>query len=336
MDIDRLHPADADREKLWDMVVAAKQHDDPDNEKLFSRTHFMADIDNVNPETRFDWWLARVDGRIVGGALMAVTLVENQHIAFTDVTVHPDYRRRGIGTALLDTVTTAAREAGRTMLNTSASEPLPGGPRHTTDGRDFLLASGFRIVHTGRSRRVELSAIEGIEPDLLDDAWKHAEGYELVQWTGATPREHTPGAAALASRLLSDVPLGEHEFEDVTYDTERYLRKESTEMRYGYEFTCTYVRHVASGDLVAHSVIAVNRDMPQYGLQWITLVHPDHRGHRLGMIVKIENHRLLRRDRPEVRWIETSNAEVNSHMVAINEKLNFTELGRHLDFQREI
>ncbi|ADD45734.1 GNAT family N-acetyltransferase [Stackebrandtia nassauensis] len=338
MDITRLRPEDtAAVDELWDMWRVARKHDCPEFQRPFSKAIFLADLNEINPEERHEWRVARIDGRIVGSVHIGMFLGDNEHLLSTDISVHPGFRRRGVGTALLDAATRAGREAGRTVLSAAAAEPLPGGLARTTDGRDFLLHHGFKVGNTVRSRILELSSIEGaVERELLDESWPKAEGYELVQWTGATPSEHAAGAAALASRLVSDVPFGDLDIEEVTYDTDRYLRKESIEMRRGFDFACTYVKHVASEELVAHSVISVNSEAPQYGGQWITLVHPDHRGHRLGMIVKIENHRLLRRTHPGVRWIETANAEVNSHMVAINERLGFTELFRHLDFQREI
>ena len=38
--------------------------------------------------------------------------VDNQHVAATELFVHPDHRRRGIGAALLATVVDAAARAG--------------------------------------------------------------------------------------------------------------------------------------------------------------------------------------------------------------------------------
>lgn len=337
MDTTKIHPEDtAAIDELWAMLTAAKEHDRPHDPPM-TRAGFQSEIDNPSPHEHHEWHVTRTGGRIVGAVKVSRPLSDNLHLFQIYAVVLPDHRRRGIGRALLDRSVEIGRTHGCRVQTANASEPLPDAPPRTTDGRDFLLGNGFSVANTMRSRRVELSAIDGkIEQDLLDESWPRAEGYELVQWVGATPAEHAPGAAGLASRLLADVPLGDLEVEQVHYDADRYLAEEEAHLRHGNDFVCTYVRHVDSGDLVAHSVVCVQDEIPTYGWQWITLVHPDHRGHRLGMIVKIENHRLLRRAKPGVRWIETSNAEVNSHMVAINEKLGFTEFSRHLAFQREI
>ena len=81
---------------------------------------------------------------------------------------------------------------------------------------------------------------------------------------------------------------------------------------------------VHDGVVVAFADAAVPggdaRHVDQYG----TLVHPDHRGHRLGMAVKVAQLRLLSERFADRDYIGTSNAETNAHMVAINETLGFT------------
>lgn len=337
MDISKLHPEDsAAIEELWSIWTAKKQHDNP-HDPPPTRAGFDSTVADSTPGEHVEWHLARVGGTLVGAMQFGRPLLDNLHLCGVEIGVPPTHRRRGIGSALLAKAVELGRAAGCRTLISYASEPLPGGPHLTTDGRDFLLANGFHIANTMRSRRLDLAAIDApSEQKLLDDAWRHAEDYELVQWTGATPKEHVGDAAALASRLQTDVPRGSLDLEESHFDADRYTAKENAELARGNDFVCSYVRHAASGALVGHSTVAVHTETPDLGWQWITLVHPDHRGHRLGMIVKIENHRLLRRVKPQTRWIETSNAEANPHMVAINEKLGFAESARHHAFQREI
>jgi len=57
--------------------------------------------------------------------------------------------------------------------------------------------------------------------------------------------------------------------------------------------------------------------------QWGTLVRADHRGHRLGMAVKVANLRLLQETHPQVTTVVTYNADVNAPMVAVNDRLGF-------------
>jgi GNAT superfamily N-acetyltransferase len=337
VDISRLTIDDsAAVEETWNLLQLNHRTDRPDTPPP-SRVVFEAEIAGDHPEEREERYAARVDGRVVGAGGLGASRHDNHHLAFTYIQVHPEYRRRGIGSALLDHVTDRARAEGRTTQTSHTSETLPGGPFRPVDGREFARAKGFDIVHTERSRKLSLVSIEGkIETELLDDARPHATDYEVLQWIGPTPEEFIEGVAALESRLVSDVPLGGLDVEEQEITPERTRAKDAYEAKIGRVFASTYVRHRPTGDLVGHAVVAVFPDTPEYGYQWITLVHPDHRGHRLGTIVKIENHRLLRRELPSVRWIITANAEVNTHMVAINERMGFVEMDRQLELQRKI
>ena len=86
-------------------------------------------------------------------------------------------------------------------------------------------------------------------------------------------------------------------------------------------------QHVASGRLVAFTEILLAHDTPDQAWQLATLVHPDHRGRRLGLAVKIANLEFLATQAPAVRLIVTGNAEVNAPMIGVNEMLGFEVAG---------
>jgi hypothetical protein len=76
-------------------------------------------------------------------------------------------------------------------------------------------------------------------------------------------------------------------------------------------------RHLESGHLVAYTVITVP-SRPERAYQWATLVLPEHRGRRLGILVKVANLRTI--DPSETRDIVTWNAASNEPMIAVNEE----------------
>jgi RimJ/RimL family protein N-acetyltransferase len=89
-----------------------------------------------------------------------------------------------------------------------------------------------------------------------------------------------------------------------------------------------------TGEVVAYSDLATTVHEPGRAYQWGTLVRREHRGHRLGVAVKVANLLLLQRERPDVTRLTTYNAEVNSHMIGVNEALGFRPVARLGDFQR--
>ena len=70
--------------------------------------------------------------------------------------------------------------------------------------------------------------------------------------------------------------------------------------------------------------------------QGITLVDPAHRGHRLGLLTKIENLRYALDEFPGMRYIDTWNATVNAHMISINERMGFRPVDAWFDWQMDV
>jgi hypothetical protein len=65
-----------------------------------------------------------------------------------------------------------------------------------------------------------------------------------------------------------------------------------------------------------------------------TAVVRDHRGHRLGLLLKSGMNLWLADVEPQLSTVDTWNAESNDHMVAVNERLGYRWMGRALALQR--
>jgi hypothetical protein len=87
-------------------------------------------------------------------------------------------------------------------------------------------------------------------------------------------------------------------------------------------------RAPGTGDLAALTQVCVDPAMPEWGFQELTAVARPHRGHRLGLLLKLAMLDLLAAREPQVTRIVTMNADGNQHMIAINEQLGFRVLSR--------
>ena len=63
---------------------------------------------------------------------------------------------------------------------------------------------------------------------------------------------------------------------------------------------------------------------------------PGHRGHRLGLAMKLATHRRLAELFPSCAYVETGNAGVNAAMNAVNERLGYRVVERCLDVQKRL
>ena len=99
---------------------------------------------------------------------------------------------------------------------------------------------------------------------------------------------------------------------------------------------CAVAEHVPSGRLVAFTELLLAHDAPDEAWQMATVVHPLHRGHRLGLAVKIANLDFLAEQAPAVRLIVTGNAQTNAPMIAVNDMLGFEVAGVGMFWQKHL
>jgi GNAT superfamily N-acetyltransferase len=241
---------------------------------------------------------------------------DNLDKAHIEVAVPVEHRRQGIGRALYTHAAALAVAKGRTSaLAFSPNAPGPQG---------FAAAFGLRNGLTDARRRLLLDSVDEAELDRLHtEGLAKATGYSVVQWCNMPPDEYLADLAALDSSFIAETPMGELDYEPENIDPERLRRQDETRAHYGSRRYQAAMVHNATGRLVAWSVLRVAKTVDWHSWQLITLVHPAHRGHRLGMVAKVENLRYLRANEPAVTTVDTFNAVENSYMIAINEAMGF-------------
>ena len=313
MIVTRLDPAEATAMEQWyDLVVAVARHDRPDL-PVPGRTEHFARFDHPWPGSPEEALLARDGERVVGAAsyLLSATLLR------LELVVHPQHRRQGIGTRLLEEVYAAARRHRRDLIEVQAVRG-EAGYRYLTHRAHRPLLTSIRSRCPITARPVEVES-----PD----------GYSLVQWRDRVPEDIIQDVAALQSRLMDDAPTGGLTVEQQRYDAERVRAQENTEQGRGHHWYSTAARHDATGHVVARTKLAFESDDHTFGRQRITIVEPAHRGHRLGLVVKAANHAFARSHEPALTAVDAWNAEDNVHMRAVNTALGFQPVDAWSDFQ---
>lgn len=302
------------------------------------RRDFFGAVRHEVPWRRNEYRVALLDGEIVGFLDVNLPLSDNTENAELGIVVHPEYRRRGVGRALYEHAVRLLRDLGRKRIAGFTPEtPIQGAPSGEVPGTAFAYAMGAKVALTEVRRRLDVSTVDLTAHDaLLADAWQKADGYRLVQWRNRVPDEYTADVAYLDSRLVTDAPMGDLAWEPERIDTARLRKGEEAREIRGIRDHSTGLVHEASGRLVALTAIGLESDASWHAYQWITIVDPSHRGHRLGTIAKIENLRYALAQDPEIRVIDTWNAAVNDHMISINEAIGCRAAERWLNWQQEV
>ena len=273
-----------------------------------------------------------VDGEVVCIAQVILPLKDNlDHVDF-HVHTHPDQVRRGYATQMLHHVEALANERGRPNLVAMVDHDYDLGPTGAGEpGVEFLEAHGF----SNSLGEVQSSCPLPVPVDALDalaaEAAAHHEDYRLRSFVDRCPDDILVPYGRLMGMLVTEAPMGTLEFEQEVYDEERIRSQEAMMAEAGRTGYFT-VAQDASGEVVAYTQIAVPRYDPGRAFQWGTLVHPAHRGHRLGLAVKVRNLALLQENEDDLNAVVTWNAEVNDHMIAVNRRLGFAPTARNAEF----
>jgi len=77
-------------------------------------------------------------------------------------------------------------------------------------------------------------------------------------------------------------------------------------------------------------------ELPHRGHQLDTSVLAAHRGHRLGLLLKISMLRWLAEEEPQLQFLDTWNAVSNDHMISVNEALGYEPIATASVFQRSL
>jgi len=268
-----------------------------------------------------EYWLGTADGVPVSVFTVRYSERDNTDLAYLQVNVAPAHRSRGIGRATATAAIERARALGRTRVSHDIAQRAAGSD--PAAGVRLAEHFGAKSLLQERRRILRLSAVTDGDLDRLTASVEAAtSGYSLVTWRNHTPDESRAEMAGLLALMSTDPPQGDLDLEAELWDAVRYREWEQGVRDRNRDRLIVVARHDGSGRLVGFTDLAIPNGR-SIGFQWTTIVQSDHRGHRLGLALKVANLRYLRAARPDVTVINTWNAVENSHMVAVNEALGF-------------
>lgn len=267
------------------------------------------------------------NGECLGTGVLELDTSHNTHLGEVDVNVPVPYRRRGVGTLLLDRLLAEAAEAG---LSTLVAEVNAVGPE--APGLAFAARHGFVSVHTEHRLVLDLPVPPDRLAEIAADGAGSRAGYLLTCWSGATPPQHLDTMARLRTGMNAEVPTGDVDA-DPAVVTARSLAEADQRLA-----ARGYVSHVAlatapDGSPAGYSLLYGQQGDPANAIQDDTYVLSAYRGRRLASWLKAANLRALQSAMPQVRHLHTWTDELNSPMQAINASFGFRPVEVMHEFQ---
>jgi GNAT superfamily N-acetyltransferase len=233
----------------------------------------------------------------------AALFVHGPRATFLQLCVHPERRRRGIGSALLAAALDRAPQLGVEALYADHSTPA---------GEAFAARHGFAAGQRVVRSLLDLRAVELQEPEPPN-------GFRLATWLGRVPEEHL--AAYVRGRASMDDAPDPEGMEFPTTTAEKVRAWEEALARRQRETRVTAALD-ADGEVGSFTELRLSRGST-VGTTEDTGTAAAQRGKGLARAVKLESLRRLRDDHPEVEHVSTQNAEENAVMLHLNESLGF-------------
>jgi RimJ/RimL family protein N-acetyltransferase/GNAT superfamily N-acetyltransferase len=325
MRIDPVDPSDrASFEPFHAVYTAANRHG-PQGElatvwQLDELRVAMADPD---PRTFRLGWVGTVDGRAVATGWMTGSTVDNLDLVGVLVCCAPGDRGHGYAAEMLAHVEREARRRARPRLVAEVVWPYEHGSAGAGSAElAWAARHGFELGLVDVQRRLPLPLAARLLDEFAAEAAAHHDGYALRSFSGPVPDALAEGWAALSATLMAEAPMGDIQREAELVDVDRLRAEESMLEKQGRVRLGTAAQ-APDGTLVAYTDLVLTTHESERAYQWGTLVRPGHRGHRLGLAVKVANLRLLQETQPQISTVVTFNADVNEPMVAVNDRLGF-------------
>lgn len=266
----------------------------------------LAQYGNPKPERTSVLLIATLDGRPVGAADADVDPGEPAEV---EISVLPDARRQGVGTALAE----AVRERLRGVADVVQAET------YSEAGISFATSLGLRAGHQEHRLLLDLP----VDPESLHAQHPASPDVEVRSWTGACPDDVVDDWARLTTQMEQDVPMGDLTRPASRSDVESVRRGEQRMADQGWILVRSLAR--LAGASVGYTEIFLSRHDPEIITQDDTLVDRDHRGHGVGRALKVANleNLLALEEATGGRWVQTYTALDNAAMLALNRAVGF-------------
>lgn len=286
--------------------------------------------------------IPRTDGRVVllaaveddvavGAGMLFLFRHDNTHLGEVDVYVAPSNRRRGIGRALLAELEERARRDARTTLLSSAFAPVGS----ESPGSLFAAATGYPVASREETKVVDLTSAPAAWGDLDTEVAASLGDYRVDVFEEHVPEEYVDDFLSLLDMFVGEIPTGDLDLRQMTWTRERLREGEDRAVAIGRLMVIS-VAVAPDGRLCGFSDVRVNRADPRHASVGGTMVVPGHRGHRLGLAMKLATHRRVLELFPDCGYVETGNAGVNAEMSRVNRQLGYVVVERCLDVQKRL
>lgn len=306
--------SDEQLRELYDFLMHAAAHDGPepeteksDHERYEAFVSSLFRRNSPEPNGRMTFLLARSRDRVAVSIGYTFAGEPDQDLALVTITVHPEQRRQGTGTAVLRAVIPAIRAAGRTRI---------GATVRSGTAEQWAWNIGFRPVARLAFQHLTISEAD---PALWQNTSVPA-GYRLESWDNTTP-EHLLESYARARQGFENLIHHRHATTRTDWTPQRIREDEADSAARNAICRVVAAIHEATEEVVGMTETAVFPTDPPTVAQGYTAVVHEHQGNGLGRAMKAAMIRRLLSEHPTTAKITTR--ALGDHMLRLNRSLGY-------------
>jgi GNAT superfamily N-acetyltransferase len=288
----------------------------------------LAEWRNVRELEDVRRWVAWDGDRAVGTTGVYLHRTQDLDNAWGWLFVSRDGRQNGLGRALARFPVDYARENNRKRIAVGVLKDSGYGV--------IPERAGMKAVYNERVSQLRVSDLDlAMLEGWVERAAERAKDYELLFLPMPIPEEYRARMIKVM-HVMSTAPLEEFEEDPTEWDDEMLQDVEAVEMRKQNDIYTYVACHKPTGDFVGYTSLVFQSLHPEKANQWDTGVDPEHRNLGLGRWLKAAMMLKFLDEHPDVKVVETHNADSNDPMLNINVAMGFKPTKHEVVYQGEL
>jgi mycothiol synthase len=316
--IDQLHAPDEVMEELARHILLLMKERNPEY-PLLPMEELIKNLRHPPEEAmEVGFWTICDGKRVVARSNGWVNLTESEiPTMMSNITVLPEYRRKGLATRLLDPLKELARQHGKSTLILESTDRQPSG-------REFLTHIRAEEGLVGHVNRLDLRDLDrNLMQEWIRKADERVEGFSLLFFEGV-PSDHLMDSyCQMYTHIMETQPSGLIQFPFKVFTPELVREMFKMDENAGRRFWTLVAIEEATGRIVGYTELFFHPQLPQLITQGGTCVFTEYRNRGIGRWLKASLVLKLVEEVPEAHWITTGNADVNASMLKINHEMGY-------------
>jgi RimJ/RimL family protein N-acetyltransferase len=303
--------------ELLDNLFRELEKDDP----LPTNEYRLKAFRFESPDFDEFWWLVWEDDEVIGFSTLSIrnensaSYAENKHVAYFQIRIRSDHRRKGLGSKLLSLTILKSKEFG-TVTTLQSSTAYKSGFEFNQK------LNGILAMESSESR----CKLADVNWKLMDD-WRNQgqkrgkEEERTLRWFEECPEEILEEFCNVYTETMNQQPLGEIETQArITPESRRLREQQNKELGYIWH---AVISQESNGAISGITDVTFIQDRPYKIYQELTGVKIEYRGKGIGKWLKSEMLFFIKQNYPDLKYITTSNSTVNEAMLSINRRMGF-------------